>query len=494
MGYRRGMNVESPVLGGRYRLEGLIGRGGMASVWRATDLPLDRLVAIKRLHARMHDDPELAERFRREGRAVARLQHPNLVRLLDQGQEGDEPFLVFELVEGSDLKTIISQDGRLPYRDAAAICAQVARALAAAHQAGVVHRDIKSHNVLVTPDRVAKLTDFGIARIVETEGSNLTRTGIVMGSSDYLAPEQAEGHGVDERSDIYSLGVVLFEALTGRLPFTGDSPVAVATKHVYETPPDPRKLAPATPRQLSQVCLRALAKRPVERFASAAAFADALEGRATSAAPAGLDGHTTGRLEAVTRPPARQRRRRLAAAGGVAAAAAAVLTWQLGTFGGDETAAGDAGQRLTFAEVQDYDPNSLDADKSENTEEVGFVTDGKPSTTWGTESYKQADVAGKGGVGLRLQLAAPAVVREVRITSPTAGAKVRILGPGDSVDERPVLREGSLVAGTVVLPIGDAPATQEIVVWITELAQTRDLPNPYGAEIGEVEVRGVANT
>ena len=161
------MTVESAMLGGRYVLEGLIGRGGMASVWRATDTVLERPVAIKRLHARLQDDPELAERFRREGHAVARLSHPNLVRLLDQGHDGDEPFLVFELVEGRDLKTIIRRQGPLPADEAASICAQVARALACAHAAGVVHRDIKSHNVLVTPDGVAKLTDFGIARIVE---------------------------------------------------------------------------------------------------------------------------------------------------------------------------------------------------------------------------------------------------------------------------------------------------------------------------------------
>ena len=190
------VSVDSALLGGRYRLEELIGRGGMASVWRATDTVLERSVAVKRLHARLHDDPELAERFRREGQAVARLSHPNLVRLLDQGQEGDEPFLVFELVEGRDLKTMIRRDGRLAVDDAMAICAQVARALAAAHAAGVVHRDIKSHNVLVTPEGVAKLTDFGIARIVEAEGANLTKTGIVMGSSDYLAPEQALGRVV----------------------------------------------------------------------------------------------------------------------------------------------------------------------------------------------------------------------------------------------------------------------------------------------------------
>jgi serine/threonine-protein kinase len=312
------MSVDSALLGGRYRLEGLIGRGGMASVWRATDTVLERTVAIKRLHARLHDDPELAERFRREGHAVARLSHPNLVRLLDQGQEGDEPFLVFELVEGRDLKTMIRRDGRIPVGDAVSICRQVAHALAAAHAGGVVHRDIKSHNILVTEAGVAKLTDFGIARIIESEGANLTKTGIVMGSSDYLAPEQAEGRAVDARGDVYSLGVVMFEALTGRLPFSGDNPVAVATKHVYEAPPDPRSLTPHIPKAISAACLTALAKAPSDRFASAQEFAEALEAREALAELADLPDPvdaTTGRMK----PVGPQRRRRMVALGAAGA-------------------------------------------------------------------------------------------------------------------------------------------------------------------------------
>lgn len=483
------MSVDSALLGGRYRLEELIGRGGMASVWRATDTVLERTVAVKRLHARLHDDPELAERFRREGHAVARLSHPNLVRLLDQGQEGDEPFLVFELVEGRDLKTMIRRDGRLPVADATAICAQIARALAAAHAAGVVHRDIKSHNVLVTPEGVAKLTDFGIARIIEAEGANLTKTGIVMGSSDYLAPEQAEGREVDFRGDVYSLGVVLFEALTGQLPFAGDNPVAVATKHVYEAPPDPRKLSPNIPSEIAGACLRALAKRPQDRYANAAAFASALEGHGDETLGAPPEDPATGRLR-----PVRRRRAVPVAVGAVLVVlAAGGVAWQAGVFDGGGSGVGnDRAAQLTFAGVAAYDPAGGDG---EHDGEAPNAVDGGPSTEWTTERYKESNVNGKPGVGLLVRLSRPARLTRVRITSSTAGGTFRILGPGDSVDARPVLGgDGQLGAAPVDVAIVSDAVVSEFVVWITALPQSGTGENPFQAAIGEVEAEGVAKT
>ncbi len=486
------MTVESAMLGGRYVLEGLIGRGGMASVWRATDTVLERPVAIKRLHARLHDDPELAERFRREGHAVARLSHPNLVRLLDQGHDGDEPFLVFELVEGRDLKTIIRRQGPLSADEAASICAQVARALASAHAAGVIHRDIKSHNVLVTPDGVAKLTDFGIARIVEPGTSGLTKTGIVMGSSDYLAPEQAEGREVDARGDIYSLGVVLFEALTGRLPFVGDNAVAVATKHVYETPPDPRRIVKDVPPDIAQACLHALKKGPSERFASAAAFASALEGRPGGTLVA-YDEPETGRMRAV-RP--RRSRRPLAIVVSVAVlgGAGAAAAWQLGAF---DVATGGAvsgpNRPLTFT-LADHDPFGSDGTQ-ENPNLVPLATDGNALTAWETDAYATADLGGiKPGVGLKVTLDAPATVTSVRLQSTTPGANVQILGPGDDTSGgRPVLGQGSLATGDTTIPVTTSGPISELVVWITELPKSRTGEFPYVASIGEVEVSGVAN-
>ncbi len=477
------------MLGGRYILEGLIGRGGMASVWRATDTVLERPVAVKRLHARLHDDPELAERFRREGHAVARLSHPNLVRLLDQGHEGDEPFLVFELVEGRDLKTIIRREGRLPTDEAASICAQVARALAAAHRAGVVHRDIKSHNVLVTPDGVAKLTDFGIARIVEPEGSGLTKTGIVMGSSDYLAPEQAEGRDVDARGDIYSLGVVLFEALTGRLPFVGENAVAVATKHVYEAPPDPRKIVREMPADVAHACLHALKKRPGDRFASAAAFASALE-----AQPGGTllvhDEPDTGRMRPVR---TRRARRPLAVAAAVVVlGGSAAAAWQLGSFGRGDGPLGGAVRPLTFALV-DHDPFGSDGTE-ENRGKVPLATDGNSVTAWETEAYDTAELGGiKTGVGLRVTLDVPATVTAVRLQSTTPGGNVQILGPGADVPGgRPVLGQAPLAAGLTDIPVTVSAPITELVVWLTQLPESRRGDLRYVASIGEVEVSGVA--
>jgi serine/threonine protein kinase len=270
--------VSTALLGARYLLEEPIGRGGMASVWRALDTVLERPVAIKRLHARVQGDPELAERFRREAQVVARLSHPHLVHLLDRGEEAGTPYLVFELVEGQNLKARVREHGRLQPEEAARICAQVARALAYAHARGVIHRDIKAHNVLLTDTGEAKLADFGIARILGApEDSSLTATGMLLGTSDYLAPEQAEGGPVDARTDIYSLGIVLYECLTGRLPFTGDGWLAVAMKHVREPLPDPRTLVPDLPPQLAAAALRAAAKEPDRRFQRADELALALE-------------------------------------------------------------------------------------------------------------------------------------------------------------------------------------------------------------------------
>jgi beta-lactam-binding protein with PASTA domain/tRNA A-37 threonylcarbamoyl transferase component Bud32 len=261
--------VEEPrTYSGRYELTHLIARGGMAQVYRAMDRQLDRPVALKVLFPELSVDRTFVERFRREAQAAANLSHPNIVPVFDWGEDDGSYFIVMEYVEGRPLSAVLRDPQRLPPVQIAVIGAGVAAALAFAHRHGVIHRDVKPGNVLITPDGDVKVTDFGIARAVNTEES-LTQTGAVMGTAAYFSPEQAEGKGVDARSDIYSLGVVLYEMAVGRPPFTGDSPVAVASKHVRDAPVLPREANPAVPVALEAIVMMAMAKNPDDRYGSA---------------------------------------------------------------------------------------------------------------------------------------------------------------------------------------------------------------------------------
>jgi serine/threonine-protein kinase len=261
--------VDTPrIYSGRYELTHLIARGGMAQVYRAMDRQLERPVALKVLFPELSVDRTFVERFRREAQAAANLSHPNIVPVFDWGEDDGSYFIVMEYVEGRPLSAVLRDSQRMPPRQIAMIGAGVAAALAFAHRHGVVHRDVKPGNVLITPDGDVKVTDFGIARAMNTEES-LTQTGAVMGTAAYFSPEQAEGKGVDSRSDIYSLGVVLYEMAVGRPPFTGDSPVAVASKHVRDLPVLPRQANPTVPPALEAVVMKAMAKNPDDRYGSA---------------------------------------------------------------------------------------------------------------------------------------------------------------------------------------------------------------------------------
>jgi serine/threonine-protein kinase len=255
------------VLSGRYELSHLVARGGMAEVYRARDQLLDRPVALKVLFPELSVDRSFVERFRREAQAAANLSHPNIVPVFDWGEDNGTYFIVMEFVDGRALSSILRTAGPLHPDRAAEIAADVAGALSYAHRHGVVHRDVKPGNVLITEEGTIKVTDFGIARAVNTEES-LTQTGAVMGTATYFSPEQAEGMGVDSRSDLYSLGVVLFEMVTGRPPFLGDTPVAVASKHVREHPPAPREINPGVPPDLEAIILKCLAKSADHRYAT----------------------------------------------------------------------------------------------------------------------------------------------------------------------------------------------------------------------------------
>ena len=283
--------AEPRTYSGRYQLTHLIARGGMAQVYRAMDRQLDRPVALKVLFPELSIDLTFVERFRREAQAAANLSHPNIVPVFDWGEDAGSYFIVMEYVEGRPLSAVLRDPQRLPPVQIAMIGAGVAAALAFAHRHGVIHRDVKPGNVLITPDGDVKVTDFGIARAVNTEES-LTQTGAVMGTAAYFSPEQAEGKGVDARSDIYSLGVVLYEMAVGRPPFTGDSPVAVASKHVRDSPVLPREANPAVPVALEAIVMMALAKNPDDRYRSAEELrADLLrfaDGRPVEAADPGV--------------------------------------------------------------------------------------------------------------------------------------------------------------------------------------------------------------
>ena len=269
------MSEQRPTLNGRYELEGRLGEGGMAAVFRGTDNVLGRTVAVKVLAPRFAGDSTFVQRFRREAQAAARLNHPNVVGVFDTGSDNNVHYIVMEYVEGRTLEEVLRQEGRLQPERAVEVAESVAAALSFAHREGLVHRDIKPANIMITRSGEVKVMDFGIARITSTE--TLTQTATVLGTASYLSPEQAQGEAVDARSDIYSLGVVLYEMLTGQVPFIGETAVAVAYKHVREVPTLPTRIEPRIPRQLEAVVMKALAKNPANRYGSADEFRRDLE-------------------------------------------------------------------------------------------------------------------------------------------------------------------------------------------------------------------------
>ena len=301
------MTAEPRVLSGRYRIDELIGRGGMATVFRGYDLTLGRDIAVKLLKRELANDATFRTRFRLEAQAASRMAHPSIVRVFDAGEDSETgpdgvahpvPYIVMELVRGTLLKTLIDE-GPIRLSDAVRYTDGILEALEYSHRAGVVHRDIKPGNVMVTdastrlsagaPDGIGggqvKVMDFGIARAVSDSSSTVAETTTILGTAAYFSPEQAKGESVDARADLYSTGVVLYELLTGRTPFRGDSPVAVAYQHVSETPVAPSEINETVPRAIDAVVLRALAKDPFQRYPDAATFREALDAATDGKAP-----------------------------------------------------------------------------------------------------------------------------------------------------------------------------------------------------------------
>jgi len=271
------MTAQQRLLGGRYELGELIGYGGMAEVHRGQDVRLSRAVAVKVLRSDLARDPSFQNRFRREAQAAAGLNHPSIVAVYDTGEDREvdgepdtvSPFIVMEFVEGRTLREVLKSEGRLPIRRAMEITAEVCAALDFSHRSGIVHRDIKPGNVMITNAGAVKVMDFGIARALADNAATVTATSAVIGTAQYLSPEQARGESVDARSDVYSTGCLLYELVTGHPPFTGDSPVAVAYQHVREVPQVPSSANPEVPGALDSIVMKALAKNPLNRYQTA---------------------------------------------------------------------------------------------------------------------------------------------------------------------------------------------------------------------------------
>jgi hypothetical protein len=488
------------VLSGRYKLEAKLGSGGMSTVYLAKDGTLDRDVAVKVMHREMSEQPDQLERFRQEARAVAKLSHPNVVAVIDAGEDSGHPYIVFEYVEGETLKQRIGRVGALDPQEALAYAIEIARGLTVAHARNMVHRDIKPQNVLIDAEGRAKLTDFGISRQLEQDG--MTATGRVLGTTDYVAPEQAMGRGADPRSDVYSLGVVLYEMLIGQVPFHADSQVGVAMKHVNEELPDVQQRRPEVSAAAALVVERATAKDPAQRYQDVGEMIDDLStALEVEAARAGsTTGEATSVLEAVP-PPQRQLSSRarwswagiallLLVAGGVVAA---VLFISNG--GGGGGALKDKGSVIGLSSATDFDPLG---DGEEGPEAVSFAVDGNPTgTAWTSEHYDSDDFAGtkegsNPGVGLYVTTKSPAQPSEMVVRG-TPGWDAEIyatsIGPPQELEEwgAPV---GNVVnAGdTAEIPLDVTTPANHFLIWFTKAAPSRDQDGRYRLEIDDVKL------
>jgi serine/threonine-protein kinase len=494
------------VLAGRYALTRLIARGGMADVWEAQDTLLERQVAVKILFPHLAADADFVARFRTEAVAAARLHHRSIVAIFDTCSDNGVEAIVMELVRGHTLREEMDRHGALDPLVVINVGVDVADALQSAHQAGLIHRDVKPANILLCDDQRVMVTDFGIAKVRDT--TDRTQTGTMLGSVKYLSPEQVEGDPVDPRSDVFSLGVVLYEALTGQAPFLADTQAATALARLHATPAHPTSLRPSIPRGLGDVVMRAMARHPEQRFATAAELRVALlasrtpatTGPMTTPAPrpaidpdvtevSARPGEanrppTTGATSVSPQPvPAPRRRRRWGAptAAILLIVTALIVAGVLLTRGGSSnvqtspttTAAGGASaQPIPLQAVAAFDPLG---DNSEDDADIGAVVDGNPATFWHTEYYtdrKFSSSKTKTGVGIIVRSDQAVPLGKLTVTSPTKdwAAQVYVSDQQHAAlaDWGPPVAELTGIQGDATFDLGGKQGPF-ILLWITDL-------------------------
>lgn len=497
---------------GRYHLEERIAAGAAATVWRAYDAHLDRSVAVKILHPHLVADIEMVGRFERESRNAARLHHPNAIRIFDSDRIGDVVFLVMEYVDGPTLKQLIASHGAFPdWQTVAAIGEQIAAALGEAHRQGLIHRDIKPANILVTSDGVVKVVDFGIAKALTGASSDLTAEGTTVGTAAYIAPEQYSGAPVDERVDIYALGMVLHECLSGRPAFAGDTPSATAAARLTRDVLPPRQIRSDVDRKFDDIIVRTTRREPDDRYGDAELLARALRDLRKD----GRDARELTRQLVLSRPPTNPSRhespdvdpdavtdpsmttpggskRRLALAFG----AGAVLTIVAATLilpGSDtpEVGPSDVGATATIQVARDFDP---DGDGVERGGDVAQAFDKILSTSWSTETYRGSSQFGdkKPGVGIWFDLGVPTEVTAVAIDVVQPGVEMELYAadvlpdPDDGIiGWPPAIRDSVRLEEQASKLLFDQPVQARYwLVWITDLVEVED--GRFRASIAEI--------
>jgi tRNA A-37 threonylcarbamoyl transferase component Bud32 len=507
------------LLGARYRLDELLASGGMAQVWLGTDEVLRRAIAVKVLHQHLAEDETFVTRFRHEAIAVARLSHPSIVNVYDTCSDNGVEAIVMELVRGNTLRDRLDEGPIDPWV-AANVAAQVAGALSVAHAAGLVHRDIKPANILMSEDGRVKVGDFGIAKAAES--ADLTQEGSFLGTAKYLAPEQVEAKPVDGRTDLYSLGVVLYEMLCGRVPFEADSSSSTALARLHSDPPRPRLVRAGVPRELEAITMRLLARDPDDRYPSAtdaraallAAGADdrppggdatMAESRAPLPPPTGAAAPAGAPVPPGVTPPRGTPVRFTDSERGwlvptlvvvlvaVALGVAGLLIQGSGSgiFGDDDppetTAPPATGEALTIVESIDFDPPPGGGDEHPEEAEAGNAFDGDPDTSWSSESYNSPNWGGlKDGVGLILVLQEPGHVGKVEIDSPLSGWEAEVYVSDEPHDD---LESWGEPVATIPPADGDASIDVDADGGAVLLWFTKESTSLY-VQVDEVRIEG----